>query len=155
MRGFATGVVVPRLRLRLPVEFFREGMAMRFKLLIPVAAILICGSSSQAWAGPVDVSCAPGQHAIVRNTFVGGEPVARVSCVSGVSYRSTAYERRDVRYAVPRRHHRSWGKSALVIGGSAATGAGVGGIVHGKKGALVGAALGGGVGSLYEAAHRR
>jgi len=128
---------------------------MRFKLILPVAAILICGYSGQAWAGPVVVSCAPGQHAIVRDTFVRGESVSRVSCVSGAAYRSTAYQGGDVRYAVARRHHRSWGKSALVIGGSAATGAGVGGIVHGKKGALVGAALGGGVGSLYEAAHRR
>ena len=54
-----------------------------------------------------------------------------------------------------RRPHRSWGKSALVIGGSASTGAGFGGLVGGKKGALAGAALGGGLGSLYEGAHRR
>jgi hypothetical protein len=53
------------------------------------------------------------------------------------------------------RPRRSWGKSALIIGGSAGTGAGIGGIGGGKKGALIGAALGGGVGSLYEGAHRR
>jgi hypothetical protein len=53
------------------------------------------------------------------------------------------------------RRHRSWGKSALIIGGSAGTGAGIGGIVGGKKGALVGAALGGGVASIYEGRHRR
>jgi len=49
---------------------------------------------------------------------------------------------------------RSWGKSALVIGGSAASGAGVGGIVGGKKGALIGAAIGGGAASIYEATRR-
>jgi hypothetical protein len=50
---------------------------------------------------------------------------------------------------------RSWGKTAMVIGGSAAGGAGVGGIVGGKKGALIGAAIGGGAASIYEATQRR
>ena len=53
------------------------------------------------------------------------------------------------------RRHRSWAKSALIIGGSTATGAGIGGIVHGKKGALIGAALGGGASSIYEGTRRR
>jgi hypothetical protein len=42
----------------------------------------------------------------------------------------------------------------MVIGGSTAAGAGVGGIIGGKKGALIGAALGGGSASIYEAAKR-
>jgi len=42
-----------------------------------------------------------------------------------------------------------------MIGGSTATGAGIGGIVHGTKGALIGAALGGGASSIYEGARRR
>ncbi len=46
---------------------------------------------------------------------------------------------------------RSWKKRALVIGGSTAGGAGIGGLVGGKKGALIGAALGGGAASIYEA----
>jgi hypothetical protein len=53
------------------------------------------------------------------------------------------------------RPERSWGKTAMVIGGSAAGGAGVGGIVGGKKGALIGAAIGGGAASIYEATQRR
>lgn len=52
------------------------------------------------------------------------------------------------------RPRRSWGKTALVLGGSAASGAGVGGIVGGKKGALIGAAIGGGAASIYEATRR-
>jgi hypothetical protein len=43
----------------------------------------------------------------------------------------------------------------LIIGGSAASGAGVGAIVDGKKGALIGAAIGGGAASIYEATRRR
>ena len=50
---------------------------------------------------------------------------------------------------------RSWTKTAMIVGGSAASGAGVGGLVGGKKGALVGAAIGGGAASIYEAAKRR
>ena len=53
------------------------------------------------------------------------------------------------------RPQRSWGKTAMVVGGSAAGGAGVGGIVGGKKGALIGAAIGGGAASIYEATRRR
>jgi len=50
---------------------------------------------------------------------------------------------------------RSWSKAALIIGGSAASGAGVGAVVNGKKGALIGAAIGGGAASIYEATQRR
>ncbi len=45
---------------------------------------------------------------------------------------------------------RSWRRTALVIGGSTATGAGIGAIVGGRKGALIGAAIGGGASTLYE-----
>jgi hypothetical protein len=49
---------------------------------------------------------------------------------------------------------RSWKKTALIIGGSTAAGAGTGAIVGGKKGALIGAAIGGGASSIYEATKR-
>jgi hypothetical protein len=50
---------------------------------------------------------------------------------------------------------RNWKKTAFVIGGSTATGAGIGAIVGGKKGALIGAAIGGGASTLYEAKQAR
>jgi hypothetical protein len=53
------------------------------------------------------------------------------------------------------RPERSWGKTAMIVGGSAAGGAGIGGVVGGKKGALIGAAIGGGAASIYEATRRR
>ncbi len=53
------------------------------------------------------------------------------------------------------RRDRSWGKTALIVGGSAASGAGVGALFGGKKGALAGAAIGGGAASIYEATRRR
>ena len=125
---------------------------MRMRMMLPTAALtLLCGA--QAFADPIVVACRPGEHAIVRNALVGGERVTRVQCASnGSGYRTAAYRTQS---ETPRRARRSWGKSALIIGGSAGTGAGIGGMLKGKKGALVGAALGGGVGSLYEGAKRR
>ncbi len=51
-------------------------------------------------------------------------------------------------------HGRSWQKTAMVIGGSAAAGAGVGGLVGGRKGALLGAAIGGGASTIFESTKR-
>jgi hypothetical protein len=45
---------------------------------------------------------------------------------------------------------RDWRKTALVVGGSTAAGAGIGGIFGGKKGALIGAAIGGGASTVIE-----
>ena len=67
-------------------------------------------------------------------------------------YRST--EPRIVSETVDTKPERSKTKTALIIGGSVASGAGVGGMVGGKKGALIGAALGGGAASIYEATRR-
>ena len=55
---------------------------------------------------------------------------------------------------VRRASNRSWAKTALIIGGSSATGAGVGAIAGGRKGALIGAAIGGGAASIFESTRR-
>jgi uncharacterized protein YcfJ len=55
---------------------------------------------------------------------------------------------------VERRAGRDWKRTAMVVGGSTAAGAGLGAVFGGKKGALVGAALGGGASTLYEATKR-
>jgi hypothetical protein len=72
-------------------------------------------------------------------------------------YREPVQERESVsdEREIAREDDRSWGKTAMIIGGSAAGGAGVGGVVGGKKGALIGAAIGGGAASIYEATQRR
>jgi type 1 glutamine amidotransferase len=86
-------------------------------------------------------------------------PVAERRSTAAAAPRRTVYrtveptEEQVVREeAQPRR---SWGKTGLIIGGAAASGAGVGAIVDGKKGALIGAAIGGGAASIYEATRRR
>lgn len=55
---------------------------------------------------------------------------------------------------VERNSGRDWKKTAMVIGGSSAAGAGLGAIFGGKKGALIGAAIGGGAGTVYEVRKR-
>src|SRR5687768_14816774 len=73
-------------------------------------------------------------------------------------YRTAAPAQRTVvreTEIVEDRPQRTWTKTAMIVGGSAASGAGVGGLMGGKKGALVGAAIGGGAASIYEATKRR
>jgi hypothetical protein len=94
-------------------------------------------------------------------------PVAAPSVVTtSTARRATAPQptvNRTVATAAPRevvveddvRPERSWAKTAMIVGGSAVGGAGVGGVVGGKKGALIGAAIGGGAASIYEATRRR
>lgn len=135
---------------------------MRFRTMLPTSGVLTIVltlvltsvGSTQAFAAPVVVACGPRQHAVVHDTFVRGQAVTRVACVSS-RYDPVAYRTHDARRFRSGHSRRSWAKSALIIGGGAGTGAGVGGIVRGKKGALIGAALGGGLASLYEGAHRR
>jgi hypothetical protein len=62
--------------------------------------------------------------------------------------------RRTTVARVERSSGRDWQKTAMVIGGSTAAGAGLGAIFGGKKGALIGAAIGGGASALYEVNHR-
>src|SRR5438128_200410 len=128
---------------------------MRLQLTWLTAGVLTLFCGTQALAAPVVVACGSGQHAVVRDTFVRGEAVTQVECVRSGAFRSVAYRAPNVTRSRAERRHRSWAKSALIIGGSAGTGAGIGGIVNGKKGALIGAALGGGAASVYEAARRR
>ena len=126
---------------------------------------------------PVLVNCGPGTQTLVRPVLLNGQQVSQVECVpaaSGVvypaqqvrtvSYDQDAYDARMApapayRYTPARRRltqpRRSWQKTALVIGGTTAAGAGLGGLIGGKKGALIGAALGGGGSTLFEATRRR
>jgi hypothetical protein len=81
-------------------------------------------------------------------------PVNMVQPVRTVQTVQSAPRRQVVR-TVERAPRRDWKKTALIIGGSSATGAGIGGLVGGKKGALIGAALGGGVSTIYETTKNR
>jgi hypothetical protein len=131
-----------------------------------------------AGGAPLSVRCRPGEQAVVRQKLVSGTAATVVECMppAGAAWASPAaspppdlvgvrqprvvragYEfpvapRREVRRAAAPR--RNWGRTALVIGGSAGAGAGVGGLAGGRKGALIGAAIGGGAATLFEALKR-
>jgi len=115
---------------------------------------------------PAFVQTADGQYVpatepvtTVRSQLVSSRPVVRtVAAPRRTVTRSAVQQRAVVDDGVIREEapaQRTWKKSALIIGGSAASGAGVGAIVSGKKGALIGAAIGGGAASIYEATKRR
>ena len=79
------------------------------------------------------------------------QPVRTVAVVD----RAPVVRRQTAARAVVRAPKRDWKKTALMIGGSTAAGAGIGGLIGGKKGALVGAALGGGASTLFETTRNR
>jgi len=95
----------------------------------------------------------PGQVVSAR-PVVQPAAVRRTAARPAVSAAPAVAQRENVdREIVP--DQRSWKKTAMIIGGSAASGAGVGAIVGGKKGALIGAAIGGGAASIFESTKRR
>jgi hypothetical protein len=97
-----------------------------------------------AMAYPVsDVRALPDSDGYAPPRRVASPPVA------------TASAPRSTTRVVERAPSRSWQKTAMVIGGSSAAAAGIGAIFGGKKGALIGAAIGGGAGTLYEMKQRK
>jgi hypothetical protein len=129
------------------------------------------------------VNCGEGRQALVR-PVAAGQRISQVECVAApaalpqavglvpavqafappqpvverVVYREPVVTRRAAPVrprTVVRDTGRSWKKSALIIGGSAAGGAGLGAIVDGKGGARKGALIGGVGGLVYDLATRR
>ena len=82
---------------------------------------------------------------------VAAAPVAAAPVGERVVYRDRVVYRTSAaarpRYYV---HKRSKKHSAMIIGGSAVGGAGVGALVGGKKGALIGGLIGGAGGTVYD-----
>ena len=128
------------------------------------------------------MQCQPYEEAVLRRALVNGREVTDVTCITRSSayapqgyaqpvYQQPVYRDDIVRRPVTRtstvtqpsrarvvteerESERSWGKTAMVIGGSTGAGAGIGGLIGGKKGALIGAAVGGGAATIYEARKR-
>ena len=85
-------------------------------------------------------------------------PVARPAVPTRTVYREPAPTYRTATRTTtvrqPTTQTRSWKKSALIIGGSAAAGAGVGAVIDGGSGAKKGAIIGGVAGTVYDVATR-
>ena len=114
-----------------------------------------CVSNPEApLAAPVSYYRAP----VARNaelTDTRYVPVSSYPAASSprvVPARQVVYDDRPVREVS---RGRSVKKSAVIIGSSAGIGAGVGAAIHGKKGALIGAAIGGGGAAIWDQVTRR
>jgi len=139
---------------------------------VPLTAT--AGGDAKASEQQLQLDCEPGQRAVIRQVTgraaaacldatrpgepYGVTPASLVYRVSDPELRARPYvpaSPRRVRTALVRRSSgRDWRKTALVVGGSTAAGAGLGAIFGGKTGALIGAAIGGGASTLYEATKR-
>jgi hypothetical protein len=118
-----------------------------------------------ALAGAPSVDCGSGREAVLQPIVVDGRSSVQVKCIP------TARERTVVSVAPAAgppavvaapaaapaagqveeaKDSRSLKESALIIGGSAGAGAGIGAIAKGKKGAALGAAIGGVAGTVYD-----
>jgi hypothetical protein len=129
------------------------------------------------------LQCQPHEEAVLQRALVAGREVSAMTCITransapayfGQPYAQPVYQPEPMatrpvvrtRQAAPARQRvvyqddvrrepeRSWGKTAMIIGGSTGAGAGLGGIIGGKKGALIGAAIGGGAATIYESTKR-
>ena len=137
------------------VTNYRKTLVIGFVVLGTCGAPALSAAQNYGQSSVV-VECERGQRAVMEQRQIDGRTQLVARCEgtqSGATYRPVA-QRSTVQY-VERAPQRSKTKSALMIAGSAATGAGVGGALKGKKGALIGAAIGGGSASIYEAAKRR
>jgi hypothetical protein len=141
----------------------------------PGGTLVNCGEGRQALVRPVtngapgttQVECVavaptytPASYAFANQAYV--QPALAPAVVE--PYRAPAGDRiyraapaprvTRARYEQPRARTRSWKKSALIIGGSAAGGAGIGAIIDGGSGAKKGAVIGGVAGVVYDIATR-
>ena len=106
----------------------------------------------------VDRASAPRYVVPTGYDYVRYSPSAPLVTDEALPVRTVALTTRSPRpvrtRTIERQPRRDWKKTALVIGGSSAAGAGVGAIFGGKKGALIGAAIGGGASTIYETTRR-
>ncbi len=102
-----------------------------------------------AYAQPVSYAPQPVYRDYVQEANTVTRPVTRTRTVSQPARQRVTTARREAES-----EERSWGKTAMIIGGSSGAGAGIGGLIAGKKGALIGAAIGGGAATVYEARKR-
>jgi hypothetical protein len=105
--------------------------------------------AAPAYAAPVYSAPAPSRAPYGYSPNAAPHRSDAVRPVRTVS-RAPASAEQEAPRTVERRSGRNWKKTAIVIGGSSAAGAGLGAIFGGKKGALIGAAIGGGASTVYE-----
>ena len=108
-----------------------------------------------AYAAPLAAQAAPVRYVnarpaqVVYDDGLADARVVRTSSAQPARARQTVYQEPVARQS------RSVKKSVAIIGSSAAVGAGIGALAKGKKGALIGAAIGGGGAAVWDQVTRR
>ena len=139
-------------------------LLIAYGLVSPRAAAAPWGPTNDAYASPYANPYQTARPVPASDIVSLGQPAYDPYAASrtGVAYpvsdvrpvrtvqTSSAPVRRTAATQVER-SGRDWKKTALVIGGTTAAGAGLGAIFGGGKGALIGAAIGGGASTIYEA----
>lgn len=164
--GVAYGLLVPRMPALDAAGMTPAGRPMMVAETVPmVQPVSASYATAPAYAYvQVPVSPAPAAVSYAAQprpqvvTYVPAAPAAPPMAVEAPAarpVRTVAYEQEAPRRVVndryiERKPRRDWKKTAMIIGGSSAAGAGVGAIFGGKKGALIGAAIGGGASTIYE-----
>jgi hypothetical protein len=149
----AYGLLAPRASAAQPQVMFdpQTGMYQQARPMFANERIALPDGPAYGYQGmPVQYSAPAGYRPAVYTTPVE-YPVAQAPAVR--TARTAAPQRTSTTRVVERAPGRDWKKTAMVIGGTTAAGAGVGAIFGGKKGALIGAAIGGGASSIYETRH--
>jgi hypothetical protein len=111
-------------------------------------------AGSAAYGAPVVYAYTPAGYVQAPAAYTPPTPVATPVAVAAPQPRTSASAfpqapRRSAR-RVESEPKNDWKKTAMIVGGSSAAGAGLGAIFGGKKGALIGAAIGGGASTIYE-----
>jgi hypothetical protein len=101
---------------------------------------------------PYATSFAPAAPVVAERVVYRDRPVTRTASRRAAT-RATSSLPAPV-YSEPQRQTRSWKKSAVIIGGATAGGAGVGAVLGGKSGAKKGAVVGLVGGTVYDIATR-
>jgi len=180
--ALALGSLVTAQALRAPaVDASRQARTLDSRPADTGPVLVNCGDGYRALVRPVavggqqvsQVDCVANSPALPVTVDAWGQPVndampafastsyaapaPRPAVQTQTVYRPATTYRTATRSAPVRQSTtqvRSWKKSALIIGGSAAGGAAVGAVLDGKSGAKKGAVVGGVAGTVYDIATR-
>ena len=120
-----------------------------------VECVPMAVAQPQAMSMPYATSFAPAAPIVQERVVYRQSPAARTtSRRAATRATSGTYSQPAPVYSEPQRQSRSWKKSAVIIGGATAGGAGVGAVLGGKSGAKKGAVVGLVGGTVYDIATR-
>jgi hypothetical protein len=119
-----------------------------------VECVPMAVAQPQAIGVPYATSFAPAAPVVQERVVYRDRPATRTASRAATRSTPATYSAPAPVYSEPQRQTRSWKKSAVIIGGATAGGAGVGAVLGGKSGAKKGAVVGLVGGTVYDIATR-